>query len=532
MSNVISINSINGDLSDFVKGRNVEARYIEPELSEYENNPLIEALPRILTTDEAIERLAHFPEFDKSMRKMPDHLRFHKLESGLRFFSPLDVHLDLERRISCLLRSGYIERNPVRHEFYKKIDKAFKSFSQYGDDDDFHSTKYYGFNIVGISGVGKSQTIERILRLYPQVIRHSSYRGRNFTNSQLVWLKIDCPFDGSIKGLCLNFFQAVDRIFGTNYLRTYGKKKTATNEMLPYVALVAANHHLDVWVIDEIQRLSLAKSGGAEEMLNFFTQLVNTVGVPVIMVGTYKALPLFSDEIAQMRRGTGQGDLIWDRMAFDDQWHLFVESLWDYQYTRQEAVLGGDADLASVFYEETQGITDLAIKAFIFAQQRAIETKKEKIDASIIRSVVKDKFKMLQNALKAMRDKQKNALECYEDLYPAFRNQTSIQSNITGELARSPEVMAKTNNKSISVNETSKNIEAISTGQTKENKGRILSFENKSLESLPEKMKIVDQESLVNLFRQSQKNNQNFYQVLLSNNHIRCGSEFTEGGLN
>lgn len=49
------------------------------------------------------------------------------------------------------------------------------------------------------------------------------------------------------------------------------------------MALVAANHHLGVLVIDEIQRLNLAKSGGAEKMLNFFTQLVNSVGVPVVI---------------------------------------------------------------------------------------------------------------------------------------------------------------------------------------------------------------------------------------------------------
>lgn len=531
MSKIIQINSYNDNSNNLIKGKNVEAQYIKPELSEYKNNPLIEALPRILNTEEAIERLAHFPEFDKSMRKAPDHLRFHQLEAGLRFFSPSDVHLDLERRISCLLRSGYIERSPLKHEFHKKIDKGFSSFSQYGDDDDFRSTKYYGFNIVGISGVGKSQTIERILSLYPQVIRHSNYQGKNFTSSQLVWLKLDCPYDGSTKGLCLNFFQAVDHIFGTNYLKNYGTKKT-TDEMLPYIALVSANHHLGVLVIDEIQRLNLASSGGAEKMLNFFTQLVNTVGVPVVMVGTYKALSLFSNELAQMRRGTGQGDLIWDRMAFDEQWHLFVESLWDYQYTRQEAVLGGDADLSKVLYEETQGITDLAIKTFIFAQQRAIETGKEKLNASIIRSVVKDKFKMLQNALKAMRDKQKSALERYEDLYPVFKNHWGIQPNIIGELARSPEIQANVENSSsaVAVNEANKT--SALNNNVIENKAKVLSFkQNKTLNSRSSKATVVDEKSLVNLFHQSKNEARNFYQVLLDNNYIRQGSEFFEGGL-
>ncbi|MCD9186291.1 MAG: ATP-binding protein [Pyrinomonadaceae bacterium] len=530
MSKIIQINSINDNSNNLIKGKNVEARYIKPELSEYENNPLIEALPRILTTDESIERLAHFPAFDESMRKLPDHLRFHKLEAGLRFFSPLDVHLDLERRISCLLRSGYIERNPLKHEFYKKIDKAFDSFSQYGDEDDFSSTRYYGFNVVGISGIGKSQTIQRILSLYPQVIRHSNYQGKNFTSSQLVWLKLDCPYDGSTKGLCLNFFQAIDRIFGTNYLKNYGTKRT-TDEMLPYLALVAANHFLGVWIIDEIQRLNLASSGGAEKMLNFFTQLVNIIGVPVIMVGTYKALPLFNTDFSQMRRGTGQGDLIWDRMSFDEEWQNFVESLWDYQYTRSEAVLGNKDDLSLVLYEETQGITDLAVKTFIFAQQRAIESGKEKITASIIRSVAKDKFKMLQHALKAMKSKDKRSLEYYEDLYPVFKDSALRTTTISGELANAPEIQARINNEASGVKEVDTNATDASKTSA-QSEGKIISFkQNKNSRSNSDKPKLADEKSLVNLFRQTQKENQSFYQVLLDMNYIRQGNEFLEGGL-
>ncbi len=44
-------------------------------------------------------------------------------------------------------------------------------------------------------------------------------------------------------------------------------------------------------IIDEIQSLSLAKSGGgAEKMLNFFMTLINTIGVPVVLIGTNKAM--------------------------------------------------------------------------------------------------------------------------------------------------------------------------------------------------------------------------------------------------
>ena len=49
-------------------------------------------------------------------------------------------------------------------------------------------------------------------------------------------------------------------------------------------------------VIDEVQRISKASSGGVGEMLNFFTELVNTIGVPIVLVGTYKALSVLMGE--------------------------------------------------------------------------------------------------------------------------------------------------------------------------------------------------------------------------------------------
>lgn len=432
------------DKFNFINESNaVEAKYIRPQLSEYENNPLILALPPVMDIGEAIMQMAYLPDFDESISDQPDFIRIHKLNNGLRLFYPLNVHLDLESRISCLIRGGYIERNPLEHAYYKKIDKAVSSISQYGRTESFRSTKYHGFNIIGASGVGKTQAVERILDYYPQVISHSNFQGVNFTSSQLVWLKLDCPFDGSTKGLCLNFFQAVDRIFGTNYLRNYASKRVTVDEMLPSMALVASLHHLGVLVIDEIQRLSLAKSGGGEKMLNFFTQLVNTVGVPVLMVGTYKALPLFGNNISQARRGTGQGDLLWDRMAFDDQWEEFINVLWRYQCTRRKITEAEKADLSRVLYEETQGITDLAVKAFIFAQQRAIEAKEkeEELTPGIIRSVVNDKFKLLLPALEALRNLDKRALDIYEDLYPKFKSEYFTGNTaVEGAAAMQPEI--------------------------------------------------------------------------------------------
>jgi hypothetical protein len=175
----------------------------------------------------------------------------------------------------------------------------------------------------------------------------------------------------------LNFFQAVDNILETSYERNYATGRR-TDELLLKMARVAANHGLGVLVIDEIQRLSYAKSGGAEKMLNFFVQLSNTIGIPVVLVGTFKAREILSGAVHQIRRGAGQGDMVWDRMpegkwvadsyGSPGVWQLFLESLWRYQYTRTPCPL--TAELAHALYQETQGITDFAAKGFMLAQAR------------------------------------------------------------------------------------------------------------------------------------------------------------------
>lgn len=277
------------------------------------------------------------------------------------------------------------------------------------------------------------------------MIYHNKYKRKDFTYTQLVWLKLDCPFDGSIRGLCYNFFQTIDNLLGTNYFEEYAKNAKNVDQMIPNMALVAANHCVGVLVIDEIQRLSKAKSGGAEAMLDFFVQLVNTIGIPVVLVGTYKALPILSGAISQMRRGTGQGDLIWDRMKYDDQWNLLMEDLWDYQYIQNKRPFEESSELSKVIYEETQGITDLAIKLFMFAQERAITSKVEELNSSIIRSAAIDKFNLLQPALKAFKDKDKEALSNFEDAYPEFLKVTLFeeendQMDISGAVTEEPEI--------------------------------------------------------------------------------------------
>jgi hypothetical protein len=192
----------------FTRGSIVQAAYRQPEIPAYAGNPLQEALPPILNTDQVIMKLQHFPDYDESQRNATEELRYLLIHESMRFFGPSNIHLDLYRRFNNVIRIGYAARNPMALVTYVPLGGTY-SFDQYANQPqvaphEFLSTAQ-GFSIAGISGAGKSFSIDRVLRLFPQVIHHGEFRGRPFTHSQIVWLKIDCPFDGNPRGLCISF---------------------------------------------------------------------------------------------------------------------------------------------------------------------------------------------------------------------------------------------------------------------------------------------------------------------------------------
>lgn len=405
-------------------GYAVLAEYMEQMLEEYSGNPLIEALPPIFSYEQTEELVHEYPAFSEKERELDERYRYHCVQRLFRYFQPLSVHFDIEQRISRVIRQGYISRNPLHpgnaadmQQIYRMIREGNYEFNR----ELLSRTSATGFTIIGTSGVGKSTSVEKILSLYPQIIVHSEYKGKPFCHYQLTWLKLDCPFDGSVKGLCNNFFLAFDRLLGDNTYNKYADgRNISVNTMMPIMAQLARNHSLGMLIIDEIQHLSLAKSGGSEKMLNFFVNLVNTIGVPVILIGTTKAMSILQSEFRQARRGSGQGDLIWERMRNDMYWELLLEGMWKYQWTRHKVEL--TKELIDALYFESQGIVDIAVKIFILAQMRAIASGKEVISDKLIGAVARENLKLVKPMLDALKSGDLDRIELYKDIMPVDIN--------------------------------------------------------------------------------------------------------------
>ncbi|WP_368657330.1 ATP-binding protein [Metabacillus halosaccharovorans] len=407
-----------------LKGDFEQANYKEQALSEYSNNPFIEALPAIFTEDDVLERLIVTPRITEQDKQSETNIRYHVLKRIKNFIQPLPIHFEVERKLSTLIRRGYLARNPLDKSFLERI-RVLHELRE--DEEEAHRYIEERLNyirstadsvaIIGISGIGKTTAIERLLSMYPQVIKHQLYQGQFFNRTQIVWLKIDCPYDGSLATLCKSFFKAIDDLLGTHYLEKFGYFNRMTSTMLLYMTSLASLYGIGVLVIDEIQHLINSKNE-QEEMLNFFVTLSNTVGIPTVLIGTSKAQLLFKGNFRQARRAASDGSIIWDRMAENsEEWEFFLETLWKMQCLKEHSDLTDE--LKKAFYDECQGITSVAVNLFILAQERVLFDEaniNEKITPQVLRKTAKEDMKIIQPMLNAIRKNNLKAMYKYEDI--------------------------------------------------------------------------------------------------------------------
>ena len=391
------------------------------QLPEYEDNLFISRLPPQMSMHQALTFLDDLPAFKPEERLYPAHLRLQCLYRLRRCFIPLEHHLRLESAFSTMLRQGYVTRDPRSTDYVRRLRNGYERIVardlQAGVNPVRSSAE--GFALLGASGAGKSTGIIRVLEYYPQVIEHPELCGLK----QVIWLKIDCPFRGSPRQLCLNFFQQMDLLLGSDFLARHGNSRNAIDLMMTQMAQIANRHALGVLIVDELQHLTLAKGVGREALLNFLVTLINTIGIPVVLIGTMGALSILQGDFRQARRANGLGAAIWERLPQGPVWDHFVDKLWNYQWTREESVLTDD--IRKVLYEESQGIIEIVVKLFMLGQARAMElgaTRKSKrseiMDAALFQTVAADHFKIIAPMIAALKSGRPSKIAQYADLRP------------------------------------------------------------------------------------------------------------------
>lgn len=401
-----------------------KAKYTLSSLPMYRGNPMIEALEDYLVFPykSIIERLSQniAPIDPKANRKQKDNWLANLTNN---IFIPLPHHVDLHETVDMLIRFGYSNR---KHKYISTeyID-ILKSNSKINDDiekeliaklDNETNCKYgnsQSLSLIGISGMGKTYAVSRVLSFYPQVIEHDGLRKGTHV-IQVVYLKVECPHDGSVKSLCTSIFEELGKTVGENFLDAFVNKGRPSISMLKSrLSHLLAAYNVGILIIDEIQNLLVSKME-REQLFNFIVSMTNELGIPLMFIGTPKAKKIMHTSMRTGRRFGSYGVLQWDRMKYrNNEWNIVFNSLWNHVVAKTSG--GPNEEIEKLFYEFSQGITSVLVKLFVLVQKRALILDVE-ITPELVKNVNKSYLANVNPMIDAIRNNDVRAMEKYEDI--------------------------------------------------------------------------------------------------------------------
>lgn len=366
---------------------------VQRTLPEYAGNAFINRLPVLRELTEVERGFDRPPLHDHADRSMTPMTRQHACLRLMHYSQPTVTARQIGIKIDMMIRQGYTGRNPVETEWMRfastcaDVEVQAKSKSKKNDGRvnrkdpevlvDLEPMKDTSTSLLAIGppGMGKTHSVTTNLVHYPQVIAHTE----PFQVAQITYLHIETPPDGSLVTLCRFFFAAVDTALQrAGYKSTLARdyRTSSLSVLLTGMARVANLHAIGILVIDEIQHVG-TKRLDDNPLLNYLVALRNSIGIPILMIGTMAAQGILQRSLRDARRGDGLGSIIFNRMPensdapsspsddalpagsedepkaiFGKEFRGFAKRMWRWQYTNTHTEIS--VEIMNALYEETR----------------------------------------------------------------------------------------------------------------------------------------------------------------------------------
>ncbi len=412
----------------------VEAIYSEPICELDKDNPYIKALPFPLTDDK--ERMKNYtrtiPGFDseklKSYSDAQKRILLSQL-SELRFYLPFETELEIEFYNSLL--NAYRSKTQVLDPFTK----TYKLVGNTGKGSD------PGFSLTGLSGTGKSSSLELLLSHYPQVIQHNFENGNAI---QIVYLIVSCPANSNFGMLYAEIGRAIDQALDVNIYekminsaRNLGAKQQKITELFEKFAVGAL-------ILDEIQLIDFNST--KENSIQGLLVLQNTSKTSLITIGNEEALnKLYST----LRVGRRIGRNIQSSVYCNSREYLtyLIKLLFRYQLFNE--YVEPTPEIIDALIAESKGIINILVLLYMAMQDAYLSAKaKPTINKEFIVQTMEDRFGKLKKLL-LLVDNEDSQKEIQEMLKKAKLDQ---EAKI--DILKQQEEMAKTINEAEELNLT------------------------------------------------------------------------------
>ena len=414
------------------------------------SNPFISEIEKYLTTENLAARLAISPLDGLNIRALGMQERMDYLDRlQEEFFEPTSSSLEIATRIFRLIRRGYLNRNPTLPSV-RKMTMEIAGFSGMELSAlPWYSSYAKGMTIQGVTGVGKSYEIRRVLTLLPQVVEHGRVLDAGWGKmKQVVWLYVAMSHDGSLGGLLLQIIQELDHVIGTNYSQDTSLIKLSNEKLAVRLGVILRNHGVGALFIDEIQSRNFEGKGLGRFAATFFLRLLN-FGIPVVLIGNPLGLSALYSFSQDMRRIGSGGTVVMHPLEFEsfDWGNCLAAGLWR-QNLMPESSSISDLEGKMLFYY-SGGIRDYASRIIIASQRLALDLgdrviTEEHMHNAFLGADFSDKDR---DMIVGFRDKNPILLVQFEDVpweeYASYWNRDKDDSGDEQHIKNKPEALEK-----------------------------------------------------------------------------------------
>ena len=349
------------------------------------NMDLIRQMPKMLSGQELYEKLADIPAYNEEIRGKSQTQRLIELSTLYEIYLPSEMSIEIYSKLYLALLRSLQKKgtNTAIQQSYQNHNAIMRKENRgiIGGSD--------SFSIVGCSGIGKSSAINRAISI---ITENKMIEIQNPSIRIIPCLVVQCPFDASVRSILLEILRKSDELLETNYYSSALKARATTDVLIGIVSQVALRH-IGLLVIDEIQNCVTAKSG--KNLVAMLTQLINSSGISICLVGTPETLSLFESAFQLARRSLG---LQYNALNNDDFFSGFCKLLFKYQYVQKKSEI--TTQVIDWLYEHSGGVTSVTVSLIHDAQEIAILTGYEILDISMLSQAYEKRMQLLHDFIR------------------------------------------------------------------------------------------------------------------------------------
>lgn len=349
------------------------------------NMDLIRQMPEMLSGQELYEKLADIPAYSGEIRGKSQTERLINLSAIYEIYLPSEMSIEIYSKLYLALLRSLQKKgtNVAVQQAYQNHNAIMRRENRgiIGGSD--------SFSIVGCSGIGKSSAINRAISIITQ---DKMIELHNPSTRIIPALIVQCPWDASVKSLLLEILRKSDELLETNYYGNALKARATTDVLIGIVSQVALQH-IGLLIIDEVQNCVASKSG--KGLVAMLTQLINSSGISIGMIGTPETLSLFESAFQLARRSLG---LQYNALNNDEFFSGFCKLLFKYQYVQKKVEI--TEQMVDWLYEHSGGVTSIVVSLMHDAQEIAILTGYEILDISMLNQAYEKRMQLLHDYIR------------------------------------------------------------------------------------------------------------------------------------